>query len=90
MMPTVAAGTFALNCAYFGIPCIGNEDVDTQSICHPNLSFNVSDIHTARMMANVLKGDLEFYDKCSKVAKEAYHTFYSVDVWKNRIKNYLG
>jgi hypothetical protein len=24
LMPTVAAGTFALNCAYFGIPCIGN------------------------------------------------------------------
>jgi hypothetical protein len=90
MMPTVAAGTFALNCAYFGIPCIGNEDVDTQQLCHPNLSFDVSDIHTARMTANLLKGDSEFYDKCSKVAKEAYHTFYSVDVWKNRMKNYLG
>ena len=90
MMPTVAAGTFAMNCAYFGIPCIGNKDVDTQSICHPNLSVNVSDLHTARMLAKELKDNEDFYNKCSKTAKEAYHTFYSVDVWKNRMKNYLG
>lgn len=32
LMPTIAAGTFSLNCAYFGIPCIGNEKVDTQRI----------------------------------------------------------
>jgi len=31
LMPTVAAGTFSLNCAYFGIPCIGNKSVDTQT-----------------------------------------------------------
>ena len=32
LMPTVAAGTFSLNCAYFGIPCIGNIKVDTQRL----------------------------------------------------------
>ena len=32
LMPTIAAGTFSLNCAYFGIPCIGNIKVDTQRI----------------------------------------------------------
>jgi len=44
LMPTVAAGTFSLNCAYFGIPCIGNTNVDTQGLCHPELSVVVNDV----------------------------------------------
>ncbi len=44
LMPTVAAGTFSLNCAYFGIPCIGNREVDTQKLCHPNLAVDVHDV----------------------------------------------
>ena len=44
LMPTIAAGTFSLNCAYFGIPCIGNERVDTQRLCHPDLSVDVDDV----------------------------------------------
>ena len=34
LMRTHAAGTFALNCAYLGIPCIGYEGLDTQEKCH--------------------------------------------------------
>ena len=90
MMPTVAAGTFSLNCAYFGIPCIGNILVDTQVLCHPNLSVDVYDIQNARNLAKLLKDNQTYYDMCSEKAKDEYHTHYSVDVWKNRMKNYLG
>ncbi len=90
MMPTVAAGTFALNCAYFGIPCIGNKDVDTQQLCHPALSVDVEDIDSARRLAITLRDNPEFYQKCSDYAKEAYQTHYSQEVWTNRIKNYLA
>jgi hypothetical protein len=90
MMPTVAAGTFALNCAYFGIPCIGNVEVDTQSLCHPNLAVAINDIQNARTLAKILKDNETYYNGCSEIAKENYHTHYSVDVWKNRMKNYLG
>ncbi len=89
MMPTVAAGTFALNCAYFGIPCIGNNKVDTQQLCHPALSVDVEDIESARRLAKALK-DPVFYKRCSDMAKEQYHTLYSQEVWINRMKNYLG
>jgi hypothetical protein len=89
LMPTVAAGTFALNCAYFGIPCIGNMDVDTQMMCHPSLSVIVHDLESAREMAIELKNNVEFYDKCSKTAKENYEEFFSQRVWAERIKNYL-
>jgi hypothetical protein len=89
MMPTVAAGTFALNCAYFGIPCIGNQDVDTQLLCHPSLSVAVNDLEAAIELAIRLKEDKEFYNNCSNTAKKHYHQFYSVDVWKENFKNQL-
>lgn len=69
LMPTVAAGTFSLNCAYFGIPTIGNIAVDTQRDCHPMLSVEVYDVERARALAHMLKHDTDFYNECSKLAK---------------------
>jgi hypothetical protein len=85
LMPTVAAGTFGLNCAYFGIPCIGNIKVDTQRLCHPELSVDVSDIQQAVYLANKLKTDPEFYSECSNVAKQNYNQHYNIETWKNKI-----
>lgn len=89
LMPTVAAGTFSLNCAYFGIPCIGNTKVDTQKICHPDLSVDVSDIKHARQLAISLRDDKDFYDYCSYQAKKNYKLFYSLEIWKETIFNIL-
>jgi len=50
LMRTHAAGTFALNCAYLGIPCIGYEGLDTQEICHPNLTVKLGDLDTAKKL----------------------------------------
>lgn len=85
LMPTVAAGTFGLNCAYFGIPCIGNKDVDTQRLCHPELSVDVSDIESARYLAKRLKKDQTFYEHCSKTAKENYKRHYNQTTWKSNL-----
>lgn len=57
LMPTVAAGTFSMNCAYWGIPCIGNKNVDTQSSLFPELSIDVNDINSAISLANKLNDD---------------------------------
>jgi len=89
LMPTVAAGTFALNCAYLGIPCIGNKQVDTQAVCHPNLAVDVHDVKSARALAKQLKEDESFYKECSEMAKAAYSTFYSLDSWKENLKRKL-
>jgi hypothetical protein len=85
LMPTVAAGTFSLNCAYFGIPCIGNNKVDTQRLCHPALSVDVNDLDTARKLAIRLRDDSAFYDECSKTALENYKKHYNINIWKNKI-----
>ncbi len=89
-MPTIAAGTFSLNCAYFGIPCIGNELVDTQYKCFPDLSVNVEDIEGARTLSLSLRDNPEFYKECSLKAKENYHKYYNVETWKTNILNILS
>jgi len=90
LMPTVAAGTFSLNCAYLGIPCIGNKEVDTQRLCHPELSVDVWDVERARELAIRLKNDKFFYEECSNHTKLFYQVYYSIDSWKQRMKSILS
>ena len=71
MMPTHAAGTFTLNCAFHGIPCIGYKGLDTQEQLHPLLSVDDGDMETAMKLARRLK-DGQFYEECSLMSKENY------------------
>jgi len=89
LMPTVAAGTFSLNCAYYGIPCIGNKDVDTQNACHPDLSVDVNDIESAVKLAVKLRDDKEFYDTCAELARFGYEEYYKESVWKSNMENII-
>jgi len=79
LMHTQAAGTFALNCAYLGIPCIGYEGLDTQEICHPDLTISLGDITSAKKLAEKLRNDEEFYLYCTKVTKMLYDKHYTED-----------
>jgi hypothetical protein len=81
LMRTHAAGTFALNCAYLGIPCIGWKGLDTQEICFPKLSFDVGDMDSARSMARHLATDDEFYKHVAAVAKDAYDKHFKEDIF---------
>ena len=72
MMRAWGAASFSLNCAYFGIPCIGNNRADTQKILFPDLSFDVYDTEGALSAAKKLKSDKDFYNHCSSAAKIIY------------------
>ena len=72
LMPTWAAGTFTLNCAYWGIPCIGYMGLDTQEKLHPSLSVECGDLDGARMLAQRLRDDSDFYLRCSNECKTLY------------------
>lgn len=89
LMPTIAAGTFSLNCAYFGIPCIGNKHVDTQRLCHPELSVDVEDTNQARKLCQRLSTDNKFYSDCVETAKINYKKYYNIQKWKNKITKLL-
>jgi len=77
LMTTHAAGTFALNCAYHGIPCIGYKGLDTQELCFPHLTVEVGDLKKAKQIAKRLKTDKEFYNDCGKIAKTRYNECFS-------------
>jgi len=89
MMRIHAAGTFALNCSYLGIPCIGYYGLDTQQILHPSLCVELGDINTARELANKLKEDKKFYEYCSTETKHMYNMFYTEEVFISQFKKIL-
>ena len=55
LMRTHAAGTFALNCGFHGIPCIGYKGLDTQEILHPHTTVNIGDLKAAKEIIHRLK-----------------------------------
>ena len=86
LMRTHAAGTFALNCAFLGIPCIGYEGLDTQMICHPETTVKLGDLHHAKEIAQCLRDSEEFYLHCSKSAQENYKKHYHENIFNTTFK----
>jgi len=84
LMRTHAAGTFALNCAFHGIPCIGYEGLDTQEKLHQSLSVKLGDLDKAKYLARQLRTDDHFYHMCSTSSQKMYKKFYSEQVWLDR------
>ena len=81
LMRTHAAGTFAMNCAFHGIPCIGYEGLDTQETLHQHLSVKVGDLDKAKHLAIQLKNDDGFYQMCSNSSQEMFKKFYTEETW---------
>ena len=90
LMPTHAAGTFALNCAYHGIPCIGYEGLDTQQSCHPQLTVKMNDLSNARRLANQLKNDSNFYQTASETAKNNFNVFFGEKEYTYNMNKVIG
>jgi hypothetical protein len=88
LMRTHAAGTFALNCAYLGIPCIGYKGLDTQEKCHPDLTIELGDLEFAKKIATKLRNDKEFYLYWSNKCKEIYKELYSEKSFLNKFNSY--
>tara|TARA_R110001592_G_scaffold105399_2_gene296376 strand:- start:35 stop:1024 length:990 start_codon:yes stop_codon:yes gene_type:complete len=89
MMRAWGSASFALNCAYFGIPCIGNNRADTQIILFPELSFDVYDTEGALKAAKKLKNDKSFYKHCSNKALTLYKEEFTKEKFINIFnKNY--
>ena len=90
LMPTVGAGTFNMNCAFHGIPCIGYEQVDTQRDLHPLTSVKNEDVESARHIAEKLKNDDGFYQECSIQSRELWEKLYSEEVFLKHMDKVFG
>lgn len=80
--PNTIGGTFHLNCAYLGIPCIGNINTNTQKLCFPDLSIESDDIKKGKKLLKKLRRDEEFYLYCNNKAKKRYTKYFSEEVYK--------
>ena len=81
LMRTHAAGTFAMNCAFHGIPCVGYKGLDTQEICHPLTTVKVGDLEHAIEVAKKLKESEEFYEICTETAQKRFQQYYTEEAW---------
>ena len=81
LMRTHAAGTFAMNCAFHGIPCIGYRGLNTQEILHPLTTVEIGDLEKAKYLGKKLKEDNDFYDECYTTSKEMFEKFYTEESW---------
>ena len=80
------AGTFCLNAAFLGIPCIGYKESDPQRLCQPDLSVDLYDLESAMKLAKKLKDDKDFYDECSKNAIKNYEKHYNENIFLKHMR----
>lgn len=94
LMRTWAAGTFSLNAAYLGIPCIGwgsNDEknihgTDTQRLLFPELTIPLGDMVQARKIAKHLKENQLFYDHVSNYSMKMYNELYREEIFIEKFK----
>ncbi len=87
LMRTHAAGTFAMNCGFHSIPCIGYEGLDTQELIHPMTTIKLGDLESAVNVGRKLKNDKDFYDECSKKVNKNFNKHYTEKSWLENWKN---
>jgi hypothetical protein len=81
------AGSFNLNCAYLGIPCIGLKELESQNLCFPDLSIGDVDLKKGKELILKLKNNQDFYNHCSKTAQENYTKYFAVDKFHTTVEN---
>ena len=79
-----------MNAAFLGIPCIGYKESDTQRICQPDLSVDLYDVERARMLADKLNRDSDFYNHCSETALKNYNKNYNEKVFIEHMTEVLN
>ena len=82
LMRTHAAGTFAMNCGFHGIPCIGYKGLDTQEIIHPLTTVEVGELDKAVELGKRLKESEKFYNLCSETARKRFNLNYTEKAWR--------
>jgi len=89
LMRTHAAGTFALNCSYLKIPCIGYKGLDPQELLHPLTTVDDGNLKEARELAIKLRNDTDFYKQCAALTKKLYSQYYSEKIYREKLKEFI-
>lgn len=93
MMDLRAAGTFFLNCGYFGIVSIGNKLVDTSRLIYPDWCVDVYNLKQVFEKVNYLKeniNDKKWLLSESEKTKENYKKHFSKEVYLSKLNKILN
>lgn len=90
LMRTTAAGSFALNCAQLGIPCIGWNLMDTQRYLFPELSLDTGDLKSAIKVGIALRTNELFYNHCVEYAKKIYKEQFSETAFLVKMEEFFN
>jgi len=90
LMPTCAAGTFSMNCAYFSIPCIANKYLDTQYNCYgDSMSVDVDDLRSVKTIIDDMLSNPDKYVEIGKMSHINYLKHHSEESFNEYI-NTIG
>lgn len=92
LMDLRAAGTFFLNCGYFGIVSIGNKLVDTSRLIYPDWCVDVYNLNQVFEKVSYLKeniNDKKWLISESEKAKENYRRHFSKEVYLEKLNRIL-
>lgn len=81
LMRTHAAGTFALNASWHGIPVIGYKGLDTQEMLHLRTTVEVGDLEGAVELGKKLRDNPDTYKLCSDTTKKRFKKYYTEEAW---------
>lgn len=84
---TGGAGSFNLNCAYLGIPCIGLKALETQNLCFPDLSVEDVNLKQAKKLVHQLKNDKNFYNHCVQLGKKNYEEHFNEEKFIKKVND---
>ena len=84
---TGGAGSFNLNCAYLGIPCVGLKALETQNLCFPDLSVDDVDLKQAKVLVHKLKNDKDFYNYQSQLGQQNYIKYFAETKFVNTVNS---
>ena len=60
--------------------------LDTQEICHPELTVNIGDLGKAKELVKKLENDKEFYKMCSESSRLNYNEHYNEEMFLEKWK----
>ena len=84
---TGGAGSFNLNCAYLGIPCVGLKALETQNLCFPDLSIDDVNLKEAKKLTRKLKNDKDFYNHCVQQGQENHTKHFAESKFVSTLNN---
>jgi len=85
LTPMAIGGSFPLQCAMVGVPCVGWDNSHTLKKCFPDLVAPYGDFESLRIILNKLNTEDDFYNKVASQARHIFLKEYNIEEYKKNM-----